>query len=142
MDRHLSALQRVELVSEAARIPELEYIFKHELARDAAYSTILHRRRRELHRQVGEAIEVLSPEKLEENAHRLAHHFAEVGDDERALKYYSMSADAASGVNANAEAAAHYGRAIEAAERLGVTSDELSQLQERHSEMLELSGPN
>ena len=38
----------VELVRETARIPELEYIFKHELARDAAYGTILRRRRREL----------------------------------------------------------------------------------------------
>jgi class 3 adenylate cyclase len=108
VDKHLSALQRVELVRETARVPELQYIFKHELARDAAYGTILHRRRRDLHRRVGEAIEDLFPDKLEENAHRLAYHFAQVGDDERALKYYAMAADSASGVNANTEAAGHY----------------------------------
>ncbi len=89
---------------------------------------------------MGEAIEDLFPDKLEENAHRLAYHFAQVGDDERALKYYAMAADSASGVNANTEAAGHYGRAIEAAQRMGVTSEELSRLQERQAEMLELSG--
>ena len=112
VDSHLSALQRVELVSEAARLPELEYTFKHELARDATYSTILHRSRRELHRRVGEAIEALFPDKLEENAHRLAHHFAQAGDDERALKYYTMAADSAAGLYAHTETAAQYGRAI------------------------------
>ena len=35
VDKHLSALQRVELVQETARLPELEYIFKYERARDA-----------------------------------------------------------------------------------------------------------
>ena len=140
VDKHLSALQRVELVRETARIPELEYIFKHELARDAAYGTILHRTRRELHRRVGEAIEALSPDKLEENAHRLAYHFAQVGDDERALKYYAMAADSASGVNAKAEAISHYGQAIEAAQRFGATSDELSRLQERQAQIMEPSG--
>ena len=140
VDKHLSALQRVELVRETARIPELEYIFKHELARDAAYGSILHRRRRELHRSVGEAIEALFPDKLEENAHRLAYHFAQVGDDERVLKYYAMAAESASGVNANAEAAGHYGRAIEAAQRSGVTTKELSRMEERRSEIMERSG--
>ena len=140
VDSHLSALQRVELVSEAARLPELEYTFKHELARDATYSTILHRSRRELHRRVGEAIEPLFPDKLEENAHRLAHHFAQAGDDERALKYYTMAADSAAGLYAHTETAAQYGRAIEAARRLGASSEELSRLQGRQAEMLELSG--
>ncbi len=80
------------------------------------------------------------PDKPEANAHRLAYHFTQVGDDEPALKYHAIAADAASGVSANAEAAGHYGRAIEAAQRLGATSDELSRLQERHAEMLEQSG--
>ena len=111
-----------------------------ELARDAAYGSILHRRRRELHRSVGEAIEALFPDKLEENAHRLAYHFAQVGDDERVLKYYAMAAESASGVNANAEAAGHYGRAIEAARRFGVTTEELSRMEERRAEIMELSG--
>ena len=138
MDKHLSALQRVELVRETARLPELEYIFKHELARDAAYSSILRRKRRELHRHVGDAIEALFPDALEANAHRLAYHFAEAGDDGRAVKYYTVAAESAAEIYANAEAAAHYGRAIDFAERSGVTGEKLSELQERQAELLEL----
>ena len=50
LERQLSTLQRVELIREAARVPELEYIFRHELTREAAYSSILLRSRREFHR--------------------------------------------------------------------------------------------
>ncbi len=69
---HLSALQRVELIREASRLPELEYMFLHEITRDAAYETILHRERRRFHRRVGEAIEDLYSDRLEDEAHRLA----------------------------------------------------------------------
>ena len=41
LDRHLTRLQSAELVFEAARLPELEYAFRHSLTQEAAYSTIL-----------------------------------------------------------------------------------------------------
>ena len=86
--------------------------FKHELARDAAYGSILRRRRRELHRRVGEAMEVVFAENLEDSAHRLAFHFSRADDDDRALKYYAMAAEAADGLNAATEAASHYAHAL------------------------------
>ena len=101
LDRQLNTLQRVDLIREAARVPELEYMFRHELTRDAAYNSILRRRRREFHRRVGEAIETLFPERLEEEAHRLAYHFYEAGGDQRAMKYYTMAGDAAAHLYAN-----------------------------------------
>ena len=52
-------------------------------------------RRRQFHRRVGEAIEVLFPTRLEDEADRLAYHFKEAGDDRRALKYYTMAGDRA-----------------------------------------------
>ena len=84
------------------------------------------------------AIEALFPDDLEANAHRLAYHFAEAGDDERALKYYTMAAESAAEIYANAEAAAHYARAIDFAERSGVTDEKLSELRKRQAAMLEL----
>jgi class 3 adenylate cyclase len=116
LDKHIASLERVELVREAMRKPELEYIFKHELARDAAYNTILLRRRRELHRQVGEAMESLFGNKQEDNAHRLAQHFAAAGDSEKAYRYYVMAGEVAAGLFANAEAADHIAHALEAAD--------------------------
>jgi len=49
LDTHLSRLQRVDLVREKARIPELEYIFKHALTQEAAYNSLLRERRKVFH---------------------------------------------------------------------------------------------
>ncbi|NIV39984.1 MAG: hypothetical protein GWN58_64445, partial [Anaerolineae bacterium] len=57
---------------ERARIPELEYIFKHELTREAAYNGLLKKERRVFHRQVAEALERLFPERIEEQVGLLA----------------------------------------------------------------------
>ena len=54
------------------------------------------------------------------------------------MKYYTMAAESAAEIYANAEAAAHYGRAIDFAQRAGITGDALSGLQERQAAMLEL----
>lgn len=123
LDKQLDTLQRVELIYEATRVPELEYMFRHELTRDAAYKSILRRNRRQFHRHVGQALEALFPDRLEEEAPRLAYHFYEAGDGERALKYYAMAADAAAGIYANAEAATHYTKALEVAKRVSVANE-------------------
>lgn len=135
LDKDLAALQRVELVREAMRLPELEYIFKHELARDAAYNTILLRRRRELHRQVGEAIEGLFRDKPEDNAHRLAQHFAAAGDPAKAYRYYVMAGEVAVGVMANAEAADHFAHALAAADQLPIPPPERAALAQKQADL-------
>ena len=138
LDKHLTTLQRAELVREAMRLPEMEYIFKHELARDTAYGSILNRKRRELHLRVALAIETLFPDRLAEHANRLAVHFAAAGDsDERALHYRVMAAEAAEALGANADAVTHFARAIESAERLGTPEPELAKLRERHQRQLD-----
>ena len=137
LDKQLVALERVDLIREAERQPELRYIFKHELARDATYNSILRRRRRELHRGVADAMEILFSETLEANAHRLAHHFDQAGEDAKALKYYTMAAESAMAVSANPEAAGHYGHAVEVATRLGAPASEVAVLEARRGELLE-----
>jgi predicted ATPase len=131
LDKHLRSLERVELLREAGRLPELEYIFKHELARDAAYATILNRKRRAFHLQVAEAMETLFAGRLEEHAHRLAQHFEQAGADERAMKYYEMAGEVAAGIHAHAEGIDHYTRALDAARRAGASPDEISRLEAR-----------
>jgi predicted ATPase len=129
VDKHLRSLERVELLKEAGRMPELEYIFKHELARDAAYATILNRRRRAFHLRVAEAMEQLFAGRLEEHAHRLAQHFEQAGEDERAVKYYEMAGEVAAGIHAHAEGVAHYERALEAARRAGAPAEDVARLE-------------
>lgn len=135
IDQHLSALERVDLLAEATRLPELEYIFKHELARDAAYATILNRRRRAFHIRVAEAIEALFHDRLEEFAHRLARHFELGGDNERALKYYEMAGNAAEGIHARIEGAAHFARALAAAKAIEAPETVVERLAARQAEL-------
>jgi tetratricopeptide (TPR) repeat protein len=138
LDQQLVTLQRVELIRELARQPEMEYIFRHELTRDAAYQSILRRQRREFHRKVGEAIESLYPDRQKEEAHRLAYHFDQARDLPRALKYYELAGEHAFRLFANMEASEHFGRAIEIARRLEAPSVQLSHLYLRKGRALEL----
>ncbi|MCH7663362.1 MAG: hypothetical protein IH859_05770, partial [Chloroflexi bacterium] len=140
LDSQLNTLERVELIKEASRLPELEYIFRHELTRDAAYATILRRQRRKFHLQVGETIEKLFPDNLEEEAHRLGHHFAQAKDNERARKYYTLAAKAAARLYANVEAADHYAQAIKFAHLVEVDNPQLIDLYLRRGRALELTG--
>jgi predicted ATPase len=49
LDEHLTELQALEFIREKQRMPELEYIFRHALAQEATYESILLQKRRELH---------------------------------------------------------------------------------------------
>jgi len=137
---HLNVLQRVELIHEHARIPELEYVFKHDLTRDAAYESILRKERPQFHRQVGEAIEALFPDRLEEESHRLAYHYREAKDDEKALKYYTLAGNMARRLSAYSEAIGHYGHALDIAKQSDPSPGQLSFLYTRRGRMYELAG--
>ncbi|MBI3243398.1 MAG: AAA family ATPase [Chloroflexi bacterium] len=138
LDKQLGALQKAELIREAASQPEIEYIFRHALTQEAAYSSILLKRRREFHRRVGETLEQLFGDRLEEYASLLAHHFYEAGDG-RAQKYYTLAGEAAARLYANAEAAAHYTRALEVAKRGEASTEQLSRLYLSRGGALELN---
>jgi len=87
LDAHLAQLQRVDLVREKTRRPELEYIFKHSLSQEAAYGSLLVERRREFHLKVGEAIEHLFADRVEDLVGLLAHHFYRAEELEKAADY-------------------------------------------------------
>ena len=79
---------------------------------EVTYQSILIKQRRVLHRQIGETLETLYADRLEEHAALLAQHF-DAGGDPRAAHYYQVSGDVAARLHANAEALAHYTRALE-----------------------------
>ena len=113
VEPHLGVLAYEELVRERDRDPELEYIFKHALTQEAAYELLLIRRRKELHRRVGEVLEHLYPERQGELASALAYHFR-LGEKWQRAADYSMRAGAqAAKVYAISEALEHYENAYE-----------------------------
>src|SRR3990170_2237721 len=113
LDKHLGTLIRVDMIREAARVPEVEYTFRNPLTQEAVYNTILLKRRRGFHRRVGEAIEALYPDRLEGFFGLLAHHFALGGLPDKAIEYYRQASRQAVAVYAYDEAAQNLRAALE-----------------------------
>jgi tetratricopeptide (TPR) repeat protein len=97
------------------------------------------RRRAQLHRQIGEILEELHADRIEEFAPLLAHHFY-AAQDERSLKYDLLAGEKSARLYANAEAAAHFSRALEVAKRKGSDHRQLIQLYTQLGSVLELGG--
>ena len=112
LDHHLENLQKAHMITEVMRFPEREFAFRHALIQEAAYDTILLKKRREFHLRVAEVSENIYQDRLEEYAALFAHHFYEAEDD-RALGYAINAGDNAFRLYANIEAIAHYDRALE-----------------------------
>lgn len=112
LEQHLAQLQRVDLVREKARQPELEYIFKHSLTQEAAYNSLLHEKRREFHQRVGEALENLFSDRIDQYLGLLAYHFDSAGDLAKATTYLIRAGDRASLSDEHNEAVGYYQRAV------------------------------
>jgi len=112
LDSHILALQQEEMIRERARVPELEYIFKHQLTQEAAYNGLLKKERRAFHRQVAEALERLFPERVAEQVGLLAYHWERAEDAEKATEYLLRAGDQARLSYAHAEAIDYYERAL------------------------------
>src|SRR5438552_15113841 len=84
--------------------PELEYLFRHALVQEAAYVSLLKHDRKRLHLAVGEALEQLYADRLDEFAGTLSHHFAEAGDRDKGVAYARRAAHQAQSMYAYEEA--------------------------------------
>jgi class 3 adenylate cyclase/tetratricopeptide (TPR) repeat protein len=113
---HLTALQRVQLIDERGRVPELgmEYVFKSTLIRDAAYESLLSAQRAVYHLKVAAFLEdLLGLEISARHYGTLAYHYHQAANPRKELFYTVQAAEQAKEVYANVEALNHYGRALE-----------------------------
>lgn len=108
----LLTLQDLEFINEKSLFPELEYIFKHALTQEVAYNSLLLKRRKETHERVGQAIENLYENRLEEFFEMLAYHYSLSNDSRKAYQYLKLSADKAVRNYANWEAIRFYKEAL------------------------------
>ncbi len=137
----LAALESGGLIMLAQYQPEVEYFFRHALVQEAAYQSLVRIDRRMVHLAVGQALEQLYPTRLDsaDLTALLARHFAEAGDQARALHYYMLAGQAAAHVYANAEAIQHFGRALEIATHLPNPLIDVCDLFLRRGRTLELN---
>jgi len=71
--------------------PAAEYLFKHALVQDTAYSTLLRGPRQALHRRIAEALEQRFPDLVETRPEILAHHYGEAAIADKAIAYWHLA---------------------------------------------------
>jgi len=120
---NLVNLQGLEFIYEKSLFPELEYIFKHALTQEVAYNSLLLKRRQEIHEKIGQAIEELYADRLEEFYEMLAHHYSRSEHGEKAYHYLRLSAEKASLRYSNWEAFRFYRETINVLNKLPETEE-------------------
>jgi predicted ATPase len=110
LERSLERLERSELIRRSGTAPEASYSFEPFLVRDAAYESLLRRRRREMHARIAAALEESVPFIADESPELLAHHLGEAGDTLRAASLWNAA-------GRQALAAANYDEGVARIER-------------------------
>lgn len=108
----LDSLLRSQLIAEVRDPRQDRYRFTHAKIQEVVYADLNLARRKRMHRSVGEAIEAIYANRLEEMSPILAHHFIEGGDASKIVKYSVMAGDRARRLYANQEAIAFYRHVI------------------------------
>ena len=114
MDAWLSQLERSDLIRPtvqtdtalATAVPM--YSFPDALVQEVAYDSLLVQRRQEFHRRMGELMERIFAERLEQECELLAYHFGRSDDREKAIHYLLLAGRKAQQEFANETAVQHY----------------------------------
>jgi class 3 adenylate cyclase/tetratricopeptide (TPR) repeat protein len=123
----LTHLQAAEFLYEASLFPELEYTFKHALTQEVAYGSLLQERRRTIHARIVEAIERLSPDRMDEQVERLAYHALRGEVWGKALGYFHQAGAKAAARSAHREAVGCFEQALVALDHLPEHQDTCEQ---------------
>ena len=79
-------LRRSELLYDVPPFEQRCVAFRHPLIQEVAYKSLLQNRRREFHSKVGQAIETLFKDRLDERASLLAYHSEQAGENLKAAQ--------------------------------------------------------
>jgi tetratricopeptide (TPR) repeat protein len=112
LNDRLMYLKEIQLIRERRRLDELEYLFKHALAQEAAYESLLIRKRQELHLRVADTIETVFKEKLYEFYGMLAYHYGRGKNEKKAQVYLIKAGEEALKSSASSEALHYYQEAL------------------------------
>ncbi len=119
----LSQLEAADLIVQENSLQKDTWMFRHALIQDAAYESILRRRRRGLHETIAEAIVGEDPARAAREPEYVARHFSEANRPSEAAEYWLSAGRIAWGRAAAREALALLDRGLEQA--LKITDDEV-----------------
>ncbi len=116
--RTLNQLQNGEFIYEQPSVGDSEYVFKHALTQEVSYNSLLQEQRRQIHGQIGEALEKLNAPSIDDHLDELAHHYSRSGNSAKALDYHERAGLRAVQRSAYGEAMRHFTAALELLERM------------------------
>jgi class 3 adenylate cyclase/predicted ATPase len=108
----LRRLVEAGLVFQRGVPPAAEYLFKHALVQDTAYSTLLRGPRQALHRRIAEALEQRFPALVETRPEIVAHHYGEAAMADKAITYWHLAGKSSVAKSAVHEAIAQLRRGL------------------------------
>jgi class 3 adenylate cyclase len=118
LERMLADLQMAEFIYEQPAAGDIEYIFKHALTQEVAYSSLLIEGRKLLHKSAGQALESLFAEQLEDHLSELAHHYSRSDNFAKAVEYLGRAGQQALQRSAYADAVSSLTAAIDLLQKL------------------------
>jgi len=119
----LRHLVEAGLVFQRGAPPAAEYLFKHALVQDTAYSTLLRGSRQALHRRIAEALEQRFPDLIKTRPEIVAHHYGEAAIADKAITYWHLAGKLSVAKSAVIEASAQLRRGLGLLDRLPETRD-------------------
>ncbi|HEA67882.1 MAG TPA: hypothetical protein ENI07_13825 [Desulfobacterales bacterium] len=119
----LSILKDSELLFERGIYPDTIYIFKHALTREVVYDSILTRRREELHEDIGNVIEEICKESIDEYYGVLAEHYIYSKNYEKGADYSKLAEKKAEKTASLNDAITYARKRISCLEKLPVDDD-------------------
>ncbi|RMF02247.1 MAG: hypothetical protein D6768_08735, partial [Chloroflexi bacterium] len=138
-------LQQYEILEENQRTPELIYAFRHSIAQEAIYHSLLARFRQRYHRKIAAYLErnhSVGQWEAENVLPLIAHHAYAGQDWEKALQYQILAGQQAKEVFANADAIDHFQKAFTCTDHLpaGKTAAERQTIHAALGELLTTTG--
>ena len=125
---YLSIFKDSELLYERGIYPQSNYIFKHALTREVVYDSILAKRKKKLHEEIGSAIEELNKDNLSEHYEVLAEHYFLGENYLKSAEYLRLAGRKAEKAASFNDAIAHAKKRVTSLEKLPQTNDMQKQI--------------
>jgi class 3 adenylate cyclase/tetratricopeptide (TPR) repeat protein len=130
---HLSVLKDSELLYERGIYPQSNYTYKHALTREVVYDSILAKRKRKLHEEIGGAIEELHKDSLSEHYEALSEHYFLSENYSKAAEYSRLA-------SRKAEKTVSFNDAIAFAKKRVTSLERLPQKDDVQKQMIDARG--
>ncbi|MCD4729980.1 MAG: AAA family ATPase [Bacteroidales bacterium] len=104
VSERLQYLKNMQFIQESDDEENLEFVFKHALAHQATYDSMVEKKRKSLHLKIAESIEKIFPERINEFYGTLAMHYSKAEYYKKAEEYLVQAGNEALKSAASAEA--------------------------------------